>query len=75
MNKDFSPVSLPEQKFSLKPILIETEVNDIGEKVGQILLPKEHPDPLTFDLALRVTEETFCRLINIKNFGVHIGHK
>jgi hypothetical protein len=75
MDKNPSAVSLPEQKFPLKTLLIKTEVNDVWKKVGQILVQEEKPDSLALHLSLGIAEEVFRRLVRIKDLGMGIREK
>jgi hypothetical protein len=75
MDKNSSAASLPEQKFPLKTLLIKAEVNDVGKKVGQVLVQEEAPDSLALHLSLGIAEEVFCRLVRIKDLGMGIREK
>jgi hypothetical protein len=73
VNENLVPVSLSEQKFSLKAVLIEGQVNNVGKKVEPVVMQKEHPNFLAFDPSSAVADEFLCRLIGEKNGGVGIG--
>ena len=66
VNENLIPVSLSEQKLSLKAVLIKAQVNNVGKKINQVLIQKEHPDPFAFHFSSAVAEEILCGLIGDK---------
>jgi hypothetical protein len=72
MGKNLCPVLLSQEGFPFKAILVKREVDDVGEKIGEIFFQEKDPDPLAFDLFSPIAEEMFCITVGVKDFCVDI---
>lgn len=58
---------MPQEGLSFEAIFVKGEIDDIREKIDQILLQEEDSHPLPFHLLSLVTEEVFGLPIRIED--------
>jgi hypothetical protein len=76
MDKNSFPIFPLHQGFPIEPLFVKGEVEDVGEKIDQVLFEEENPEPLPLQILGPVSKERFYQLIGVQNFGMGIGdHK